>query len=103
MSGFGNPFKGLSNDEAKALIIYALEHKSFHHTVAVCDLRNVMLDAAREKETRPAYLKIQVDDRIVMALRNPPEQSPYIFLLTAVPTQALAEAQRLIVLPGEEN
>ena len=110
-----NPFQGLSNQEAKALVIWALSHESFVETVAVSDLRNVLIDAARAKGAeiqvsadevriaRPAYLKIEVDDRIVLALRNPPSASPYVFLLTAVPTQALERARSSIVVPGEAH
>ena len=92
----------------KELLEYALAHKSWNHTVAVDDIREFMIESAREKPPvigsrmpgdelkgvggRPAYVKIQADDRIVMALNGPPELSPFVFLLVAVPTQAAAQA-----------
>ena len=100
--------------KAKELLGYALTTEPWHHTVAVNDLRQQMTDCARAKGVlgrnekrelvyaREAYVKVQVDDRIVMALNGPPEKSPFVFLLVAVPTQAL-ERLESILMPGEPS
>lgn len=99
----------------KELLLWALQHPSFAHTVHVNDIRDSMADARRSsgpritngrgeivnEPSKPAYVKIGVDDGIVVALNGPPEKSPYIFLLVAVPTQAEEHAEARIVIPGE--
>lgn len=88
----------LNHQLARELLEYALAHPAFQHTVHTNDVREIMIDAARSKGPKtgaqnvpasPAYVRVNVDDRIVIALKGPPEQSPYLFMMVAIPTQAL--------------
>ena len=104
-----------SDHNMKELLKWALAHPSFEATVAVVPVRGIMIDAARSKKgilgnvadglpdmtARPAYVKLAVDDPIVIALKGPPERSPAIFLMVAIPTQALDRAKSPIIMPGD--
>lgn len=102
----------------KDFLKYALNHRSYGEMVVVSDLRSEVIGSARAKLGptltsdngtepanedlgTPAYIKVAVDDNIVMSLNGPPEKSPVILFLVGVPTQVYERAQSRIVLPGD--
>ncbi len=59
-----------------------------------------MLDSAREKPKRPAYLKLAVPDAVVQAVRSP-RAGGDLYLLVRIPQAVGERADSRIVLPGE--
>ena len=90
MSNGENPVEALA---------YALEKHP--QRVEVVPLRDLLLDSARGKEKRPAYVKLAVPDEVVKAARGPASAAADLVLLVRVPKDVLERRGSRIVLPGE--
>lgn len=90
----------MSNGESpvKALA-YALE--KYPQRVEVVPMRDLLMDSARAKPQRPAYVKLAVPDEVVKAARGPAADAADLVLLVRVPKDVLERQDSRIVLPGE--
>lgn len=68
--------------------------------VEAVPVRQLLLDSAREKARRPAYLKLAVPDRVVQSVRGSADSGDLV-LLVRVPREVLDREESRIVLPGE--
>ncbi len=110
--------KGLGPQLAKDVLMFCLSHPDIAITVAVNDMRDFVIDSARSRVVeanflsgqgkKDAWIKIKADDALVKALRGEPENSPGVFLLVALPTEAVALTQEAldvlrspIIRPGD--
>ena len=66
-------------------------------TMAIADL---LLDSARQKPKRPAYLKLAVPDEWVKSLRGSRDPDD-LLLVVRIPKGILERSESRIVLPGE--
>ncbi len=84
-------------DSLKALR-FALE--KYPERVETSPLAELVIDSAREKPKRPAYLKIAVPDAVVQAVRAP-KQGGDSYLVVRIPAEISERVDSRIVLPGE--
>jgi hypothetical protein len=90
----------LTVDDPRRLLSYALE--TYPDRVEIAPVDQLILEAARRNDKRPAYLKLAVPDEVVKQLRGPRQGHDLVFLLR-VPREVAARAASPIVLPGEES
>ena len=60
----------------------------------------MIIDSAREKAKRPAYVKLAVPDAVVQAVRGP-RAGDDTYLLVRIPAEIGDRVDSRIVLPGE--
>ena len=85
-------------DDSQKVLRFALE--KYPERVESVPLAQLVVDSAREKPKRPAYVKLAVPDALVQAVRNPrPGGDSY--LLVRVPAEVGERVDSRIVLPGE--
>ncbi|MFQ5350692.1 MAG: hypothetical protein ACE5EG_09645 [Thermoanaerobaculia bacterium] len=85
-------------DESLKVLRFALE--KYPERVESLPLAQLVVDSAREKPKRAAYLKLAVPDALVQAVRSPrPGGDSY--LLVRIPADVGDRVASRIVLPGE--
>ena len=85
-------------DESQKILRFALE--KYPEKVETLPLAQLVMDSAREKPKRPAYVKLAVPDAVAQAVRNPrPGGDSY--LLVRIPAEIGERVESRIVLPGE--
>jgi hypothetical protein len=85
-------------DDLRSTLAFALE--KYPERVELAEVRQLLLDSARESGKRPAYLKIAVPDETVKALRGR-KTSQDRLLLVRVPEETADRARSPIILPNE--
>ena len=85
-------------DETQKALRFALE--KYPERVEAVQLAQLVVDSAREKPKRAAYVKLAVPDALVQAVRSPrPGGDSY--LLVRIPADVGDRLDSRIVLPGE--
>ena len=85
-------------DESQKILRFALD--KYPERVESLPLAQLVIDSAREKPKRPAYIKLAVPDAVVQAVRSPrPGGDSY--LLVRIPADVGDRVDSRIVLPGE--
>ena len=95
-------FESTADNDWQAAInalVFALE--KYPERVAVTPVKNLVMEAAREKSARPAYLKIAVDDDDVKAIRGSEDKAKDMLLLVRIPKDVQERSTSSIILPGE--
>ncbi len=85
-------------EESQKILRFALE--KYPERVEMLPLADLVIDSAREKPKRPAYLKLAVPDAVVQAVRRP-QPGGDAYLLVRIPADVGDRADSRIVLPGE--
>ena len=85
-------------DDTLKTLRFALEN--YPERVETLPLAELVLDSARQKPRRPAYVKLAVPDAVVQAVRGPRPGGDTI-LLVRIPADVGDRADSRIVLPGE--
>ncbi len=85
-------------DETLKKLRFALEN--YPERVDAAPLAELVLDSAREKPKRPAYVKLAVPDAMVQTVRSP-RPGGDTYLLVRIPAEVGERAESRIVLPGE--
>ncbi|HPR62635.1 MAG TPA: hypothetical protein PK014_00300 [Thermoanaerobaculia bacterium] len=68
--------------------------------VGVVDISEYIIDSAREKSDRPAYIKVAVPDHVVKNLRGDPSRRDKLCLVF-IPHSLKERSESRIILPGE--
>jgi hypothetical protein len=85
-------------DDAQKMLRFAFE--KYPERIETLPLAQLVIDSARQKPKRPAYVKLAVPDAVVQALRSPrPGGDSY--LLVRIPAEVGERVDSRIVLPGE--
>lgn len=82
-------------DEALA---YALENHP--QRVESVDVRELLMESARQNPKRPAYLQLAVPDDLVKSVRGRKEDGDLV-LLVRIPKEVLQRRGSRIILPGD--
>jgi hypothetical protein len=85
-------------EDALKALRFALE--KYPERVETLPLAELVIDSAREKPKRPAYLKIAVPDVVVQAMRAP-KPGGDSYLVVRIPAEISERVDSRIVLPGE--
>ena len=85
-------------DESQKILRFALE--KYPERVEALPLAQLVIDSAREKPKRAAYLKLAVPDALVQAVRSP-QPGGDSYLLVRIPADVGDRVDSRIVLPGE--
>ncbi len=88
----------MSQDPGRALA-FAVE--KYPERVEVVAVEDVLLESAREKPKRPAYVKVGVPDDLVKELRGAKDKQEHLVLLVRVPKDVLERSESAIILPNE--
>ena len=86
------------NDPRQALA-FALE--KYPEQVEAVPVSELVMESARAKPRRPAYLKLAVPDEVVKSVRGSAERSPDMFFLVRIPKDVQERSESSIILPGE--
>jgi hypothetical protein len=84
--------------ELNRTLAFALER--YPEQVEAVPIRELLLDAARQNDRRPAYVKLAVPDEVVKAARGHADDGDLV-LLVRVPREIAARQESKIILPGE--
>lgn len=82
----------------RATLAFALE--KYPERVYAIDLKELVIESARENPKRPAYVKLAVPDEWVKAFRGT-KQGGNLLMLVEVPREVEARSESSIILPGE--
>ena len=85
-------------DDAQKTLRFALD--KYPERVETLPLAQLVIDSAREKPKRPAYVKLAVPDAMVQAVRSP-QPGGDSYLLVRIPADVGDRVDSRIVLPGE--
>lgn len=85
-------------DDPRRILAFALE--KYPGQVEVAPLAELIVEAARRNDKRPAFVKLAVPDELVKNLRGASDERD-IVLLVRVPREMAARAGSRIILPGE--
>ncbi len=85
-------------DESQKVLRFALE--KYPERVETLPLAQLVIDSARQKPKRPAYVKLAVPDAMVQAVRNPQPGGDSYFLVR-IPADVGDRVDSRILLPGE--
>jgi hypothetical protein len=85
-------------DESIKTLRFALD--KYPERVESLPLAQLVVDSAREKPKRAAYLKLAVPDALVQAVRQP-QPGGDSYLLVRIPADVGERVDSRIVLPGE--
>ncbi len=85
-------------DEPHKILRFALD--KYPERVEAMPLAQLVIDSAREKPKRPAYVKLAVPDVLVQAVRSP-KPGGDSYLLVRIPADVGDRVDSRIVLPGE--
>ena len=85
-------------DDAQKMLRFAFE--KYPERIETLPLAQLVIDSARQKPKRPAYVKLAVPDAVVQAVRGPRPDGDS-FLLVRIPADVGDRADSPIVLPGE--
>ena len=88
----------MSKDPREALL-FALE--KYPERIAAVPVEELLLESARGKAKRPAYVKLAVPDDTVKELRGSKEKRENLLLLVSVPKEVLERSESSIILPNE--
>jgi hypothetical protein len=66
----------------------------------VAPLGRLIMDAARQNEKRPAWVKLAVPDALVLAAKHPPAGPRIRAYLVIVPAEVEERLESRIILPG---
>lgn len=80
-------------------LVFALG--KYPERVEMVPLAELVIESARGKPDRPAYVKIAVPDELVKALRGDPEKSRSLFFVVSIPKEVQERSESRIILPGE--
>ena len=80
------------------MLAFALD--KYPDRVQAIDLRELVMESARQNPKRPAYVKMAGPDEWVKSLRGPREGSSR-YLVVEVPEDVDERAGSSIILPGE--
>jgi len=83
---------------AVSSLTFALD--KYPDRVEVVPLAQLVTESARKNEKRPAYVKLEVPDEMVKALRGK-QGGQDLMLLVVVPKEVLERKESRIILPGE--
>lgn len=86
------------HDPVEALV-FALQ--KYPERVEMVPLADLVEESARAKPNRMAYVKINVPDELVKALRGDPEKSRSQYFVVSIPKDVQERSESLIILPGE--
>jgi hypothetical protein len=87
-----------NQEELRRALAFALE--KYPHQVELAPIEQLLLDAAREGNKRPAYLKIAVPDQTVKSLRGRKPSTDHL-ILVRLPREMTDRAASPIILPNE--
>jgi hypothetical protein len=79
-------------------LAFALQ--KYPERVEIVPFEELLVEAARQNDKRPAYVKLAVPDEVVKGLRGGREERDLV-LLVRVPKEVLERSESRIVLPGE--
>ena len=85
-------------DESQKILRFALE--KYPERVEAAPLDQLVIDSARQKPKRPAYVKLAVPDALVQAVRSP-RPGGDTYMLVRIPSEIGERVESRIVLPGE--
>ena len=85
-------------EETQKVLRFALE--KYPERVEAVPVAELVVDSAREKPKRPAYVKLAVPDVLVQAVRSP-RPGGDTYLLVRIPADIGDRVESRIVLPGE--
>jgi hypothetical protein len=85
-------------DESQKILRFALDR--YAERVETVPLAQLVIDSARQKPKRAAYVKLAVPDALVQAVRSP-QPGGDSYLLVRIPSDIGDRADSRIVLPGE--
>jgi hypothetical protein len=83
--------------ELNRTLAFALER--YPEQVEAVPIRELLLDAARQNDRRPAYVKLAVPDEVVKSVRG--AAGGDLVLLVRLPKEVLERRESRIILPGE--
>jgi len=86
------------NDSLQALA-FALE--KYPERVEAVPVSELVMESARAKPQRPAYVKLAVPDEMVKSLRGSAAKSPDMVFLVRIPKDVQERSESSIILPGE--
>lgn len=86
-------------DDPRRFLGFALER--YPERVEVAPADQLVMDSARAKPNRPAFLKLAVPDHVVQSLRGAADRRTHSVFLVAVPKEVEERSESRIVLPGE--
>lgn len=84
---------------AVSSLTFALD--KYPDRVQVVPLARLVTESARKNEKRPAYVKLDVPDDMVKALRGKQGDDQDLMLVVVVPREVLERKESRIILPGE--
>ena len=84
---------------AVTALTFALD--KYPDRVQVVPLARLVTESARKNEKRPAYVKLDVPDDMVKALRGKQGDDQDLMLVVVVPREVLERKESRIILPGE--
>lgn len=85
-------------DDAQKILRFALD--KYPERVETLPLAQLVIDSARQKAKRPAYVKLAVPDAVVQSVRSP-QPGGDAYLLVRIPAEIGDRVDSRIVLPGE--
>lgn len=88
----------VEDGDPRPVFDYALAN--WPQLLQVTVLGDLVTEAARGNDKRPAYMKLAVPDEMVKNLRGDEKQRDLV-LVIRIPNEVVQRSKRLIVLPGE--
>lgn len=85
-------------DRPDETLAYALENHP--QRVETVDVRELLMESARQNPKRPAYLQLAVPDDLVKSVRGRKEDGDLV-LLVRIPKEILQRRDSRIILPGD--
>jgi hypothetical protein len=85
-------------DRPEKALAYALENHP--QRVETVDVRELVMESARQNPKRPAYLQLAVPDEVVKSVRGRKENGDLV-LLVRIPKEVLERQDSRIILPGD--
>ena len=85
-------------DDPRKTLRFALDN--YAERVEAMPISQLVIDSARAKPKRPAYVKLAVPDAVVQAVRGP-RAGGDAYLLVRIPAEVEERVDSRIVLPGE--
>lgn len=85
-------------DDPRKTLRFALD--KYPDQVEALPISQLVIDSARGKPRRPAYVKLAVPDAVVQAVRGP-RAGGDTYLLVRIPAEVGERVDSRIVLPGE--
>jgi len=83
-------------DRAKTTLTFALENHP--QQVDSVDVRELLMESARQNPKRPAYIQLAVPDEVVKSLRGRRDDGDLV-LLVRIPKEVVERQDSRIILP----